>query len=564
MKKNKIKAAIIVDEGPIPFLIWDLIDKSLKQDKYEIVALLVQKKTNTSKNIFSKMIEYIDRRGIKKFIESSTFAVIKIFEKFLIKKYYNLDIIFETKDPNSISCKKISVYPKISKSGLVYRYKNSDIEKIKEMEIDVLIRGGSGILKGEILNVCTFGILSFHHAENNVNRGGPSGFWEVFYSLPSTEFVIQRLTEELDGGDIIFKGSIRTTFFYMLNWARICIKANYFLHLQLTQLETSHIYKKTYRKKPYGNPLYTVPSISKQLKYLFKTLLISLTKIGKRIFGFKNKWHVAYQFVDSWDNSVLRKCTKIKNPKNRFFADPFVKHYNNRNIIFVEDFDYQQNKAVISAIEINQDKSYTVLGPVLEEDFHLSYPYIFEANNELFMCPETHDSNDIRLYKCTDFPMKWEFDRILIKNVSGGDSNIFYHGNKWWLMTTLDSSDLAHRHNDYEHDSELHIFYTENLDSNNWISHPKNPVIFDSNQSRNAGKINSKDKELYRAFQGQGFDIYGAYFGVSKILELNTQNYKEEILFKVSPNFYHKIIGTHHYSFDNNLIAIDYCQIRRN
>ena len=180
------------------------------------------------------------------------------------------------------------------------------------------------------------------------------------------------------------------------------------------------------------------------------------------------------------------------------------------------------------------------------------------------MCPETHDSNDIRLYKCVEFPMKWEFDRILIKNVSGGDSNIFYHENKWWLMTTLDSSDLARRHNDYEHDSELHIFHSENLDSNNWISHPKNPVIFDSNQSRNAGKINSTDNELYRPFQGQGFDVYGAYFGVSKILELNTQNYKEEILFKVSPNFYHKIIGTHHYSFDNNLIAIDYCKIRRN
>ena len=36
----------------------------------------------------------------------------------------------------------------------------------------------------------------------------------------------------------------------------------------------------------------------------------------------------------------------------------------------------------------------------------------------------------------------------------------------------------------------------------------------------------------------------------SKILELNTENYKEEILFIIEPNFYNDIVGTHHYSFD--------------
>ena len=563
MKNNKIKAAIIVDDGPIPFLISDLIDKSLKQDKYEIVALLVQKKINTKKNIISKILNYISRRGLKKFIESSTFALIKILEKFIVKKYYNLDIIFETRNLDSFPCKKIDVHPKISKSGLIYKYESSDIEKIKEMDIDVLIRGGSGILKGEILNVCTFGVLSFHHAENDINRGGPPGFWEVFYRQKSTGFMIQRLSEELDGGEVIFKGSIKTTFLYMLNWARICLKANYFLHLKLTQLNQSSINERIYPKKPYANSLYTVPSLSKQLQYLFQTLSIIMIKIYRKIFGLKFRWHIAYQFVDSWDNSVLRKSLKIKNPKNRFFGDPYVKHYNNRNIIFVEDFNYKKNKAVISAIEINPDKSYTILGPVLDEDFHLSYPYIFEENNELFLCPETHGSNDIRLYKCTEFPMKWEFDRILIKNVSAADTNIFHHENKWWIMTNIDSSDLGVKLDYHEHDSELHIFYADSLDSNNWISHPKNPVIFDSNQARNAGNINSKDGELYRVFQEQSFDMYGKKFGITKILELNTKNYKEEILFKVPPNFYNNILGTHHYSFDNNLIALDYMTIKR-
>jgi len=562
MKNNKIKAAIMIDDGPVPFLISDLIDKSLKQDKYEIVALLVQKKINTKKNIISKIINYVSRRGIKKFIESSTFALIKILEKFIVKKYYNLGIIFETRNLDSFTCKKIDVHPKISKSGLIYRFENSDIKMIKDLGVDVLIRGGSGILKGEILDICTFGVLSFHHAENNINRGGPPGFWEVFYKQSSTGFMIQRLSEELDGGEVIFKGSIGTTFLYMLNWARICLKANYFLHLKLTQLNQSSINERIYPKKPYANPLYTVPSLSKQLKYLFQTLSIIISKVYRKFFLYKIEWHTAYQFVDSWDNSVLRKSIKIQNPKNRFFADPFVKYYNDRNIIFVEDFNYKKNKAVISAIEVNSDKSYQILGPVLEEDYHLSYPFIFEENNQIFMCPETHKSNDIRLYKCEEFPMKWKLHKILMKNVSAGDSNIFYHDNKWWLMTNIDSSDLAGKLNYPDHDSELHIFYADNLDSNNWISHPKNPVIFNSNQARNAGKINSKDGELYRVFQEQGFNVYGKKFCVSKILELNTENYKEEILFIIEPNFYNDIVGTHHYSFDKNLMALDYQKIR--
>ena len=554
MKKNKIKAAIIIDDGPIPFLIWDLIDKSLAGDKYEVVALLIQKSDNTKKNILSKCFDYITKKGFRKFLASSTFAIIKIVEKFFLKNFSSLGIIFDTKDIESYNCKTVNVYPKISKSGLIYRYSDKDIEKIKNLEIDVLIRGGNGILKGKILDSCSYGVLSFHHANNDINRGGPAGFWEVAYKYPSTGFIIQRLSEELDGGDVILKGEIKTSFYFTKNWARICIKSNHFLHLILSNINQKYTNDKFYPKKPYAYPLYITPSISNQLKYIYQTFIIIIRKLFKA----KTEWSIAYQFVNSWDSAVLRKSLKIKNPPNRFFADPFIKHYNNRNIIFVEDFDNKLNKAAISAIEINDDKSYTLLGEVIEESFHLSYPYIFELNNEIYMCPESQNTNEIRLYKCLDFPMKWKFEQTLIDNISAADTNIFYHNNLWWIMTNIDSSDLSSRFKDNEHDSELHIFYSKDLNSKNWTKHPNNPVIFDSNQSRNAGKINLKNGELYRVYQSQGFDLYGEKFGIAKILELSPDNYKEEILFEVPPLFYNNIIGTHHYSFDNKIITFDY------
>ena len=57
-----------------------------------------------------------------------------------------------------------------------YTYDDSDLEKIKSANLQLLVRGGRGILRGKILTCCPNGIISFHHADNDVNRGGPADF----------------------------------------------------------------------------------------------------------------------------------------------------------------------------------------------------------------------------------------------------------------------------------------------------------------------------------------------------------------------------------------------------
>jgi primosomal protein N' (replication factor Y) len=56
------------------------------------------------------------------------------------------------------------------------------------------------------------------------------------------------------------------------------------------------------------------------------------------------------------------------------------------------------------------------------------------------MCPETHEAQDIRLYKCVEFPLKWQYVKSLITNVSAVDTSIFFKNEKWWLMTNLSNS----------------------------------------------------------------------------------------------------------------------------
>ena len=58
------------------------------------------------------------------------------------------------------------------------------------------------------------------------------------------------------------------------------------------------------------------------------------------------------------------------------------------------------------------------------------------------MCPETNEKNEIRLYKCLDFPLNWQFYKTIMKNVSAADTQIFSYDNKWWLFTNIDESQI--------------------------------------------------------------------------------------------------------------------------
>ncbi len=549
---KKLKVGIIVDDIDQSYLIYDFYKKSLESDCYDIEYLIVQKSNNLEiKNFFNKLLNYVKKKGIKRFIDRLFFEIIDLVESSLIKKKDKFKKFFLKYPISKFDVKKINVIPETSSSNLYYHYKSKDIANIKNLNLDLLIRGGSGILKGEILSVCRLGIISFHHGDNDFYRGGPPGFWEVYNREPSTGFVIQRLNEVLDGGDVIFKGNIPTSFLYKINVCKLYLKSSVFLHKTLENLSKANSNLDFYKKKTYKSKIYKIPTTYVSILYLYKTLILGTKKILNKIFGRSLKWNVAYQFINEWKNPTLSKSTIIKNPKNSFLADPFVIKYNNKTVIFVEDYSFKNRKGKISAYEINSE-SYKKLGTVIEEEFHLSYPFLIEDKEELFMVPETHQTKDIRIYRCTKFPLKWKLHKILMSDIVAVDTNIFKFNNKYWLFTNLDTS------NSSDYSSELHIFYADNIESSEWKPHALNPVIFDSKKARNGGMIYSEKKHTYRVFQKQGFDNYGESIGISRIKTLTENEYEEEIYMNVMPDFFEKISGTHSFSYNSGVLVNDF------
>ncbi len=551
---RKLSVGYLVDEGYQESIVHDLIDKSKSAAHYSIDYLIVQTFAE-DKSLLKRVYRFLKQHGFLKAVALVWFKAIYAFETRMFVQDPKLKSAFALYHLDTFDVKKIHVRPLKSANGLVYRYREEDLETIEGLNVDVLLNGQSGIFRGRILNVCKFGIISFHHGNNDVNRGGPAGFWEVFNREQSTGFVIQRLLDELDGGDVLMRGAIATKATYAQNLAQIYKKPTIFMHRLLEDLGTTRCLPQALPKSPYAYELYRVPSLRAIASYQIKTCIIIIRKIFSVLRRKNYRWSVAYQFVEDWQSSVLWRSNRIPNPRYRFLADPFVLRRGDLDVCFVEDFDFRTDRGKISVFKISGDK-YEELGAAVDEPFHMSYPFIFAVDNELYMCPETVAIREIRLYKCVEFPLRWSFHKTLMKDVYAVDTDIFYFKDRWWLLTTIDSSEIG------EVCSELHVFHADAFDSDAWTPHPNNPVIFDSERARNGGFFREGDR-LFRVFQRQGFDVYGESMGIAEIQELGTETYREQVISIMEPRFTPKIIGTHTYSYDNGLLAIDFVKLER-
>lgn len=523
-----------------PILITGYRNKELKS----LIKKLIGKHNHNPFKILDSFLKYFLLRVIKKF---ETRSVLKRFPKYKVK----------ASKESLESYEKIKVSGLWSKSFLFLEFTNKDLTSISEYNLDCIIRCGSGILKGEILDITEFGVISFHHGDNRVNRGGPSGFWEVLEGKPSSGFIIQKLNQELDGGDVLYRGNLVTNHLWLKNKAILKEKSNVFMMQLLLDLAVKRELPYSEGLRLHGNRLYKFNSSYVLFKYLFTvTAPTIMCTLLKKVLSPKTKrWSVAYSYHNDFSASLWR-YKEITNPKGRFLADPFVFEYGGDNYIFVEDFLYKDNKGRISVIKINEDR-YEIIGVVLEEDFHLSFPCVFRDGNEIYMIPESSKNSDIRLYRCEKFPNKWVLDQVLMSNISAADTMMIKQEETWFMLTNKCSAGIG------DHQAEMHIFYSDELRSNSWqpIS-SGNPVIFDSQKGRNGGIIQYKEK-IYRVNQVHGQAHYGKSFNINEIIKITKDEYIEKRITNVEPNFKKSIVSTHHFSANESIAAVDFARYQR-
>jgi hypothetical protein len=170
---------------------------------------------------------------------------------------------------------------------------------------------------------------------------------------------------------------------------------------------------------------------------------------------------------------------------------------------------------------------------------------VFEDNDEFYMVLETKSIGKIMLYRNQIWPDKWELVKVLLDNIKAVDPLVFKHEGLWWIICTIDSAGTGLEQ------SELHVFYSEDLLHGEWLAHPSNPVLIDSYYGRNAGFF-EKDSKLFRCSQSYKNFRYGFQLNFHEILKLTPEVYQEELT-KIP-----SIENCHTYSTTKSFTVIDY------
>ena len=178
-----------------------------------------------------------------------------------------------------------------------------------------------------------------------------------------------------------------------------------------------------------------------------------------------------------------------------------------------------KNKGTIGILELKKNKLVNYK-TILDEKFHLSFPFVFSFNNKYYLIPDSSENKDLRLYECVKFPFKWKLKKIIFRNIRTTDTLVFKLKNHWIMMTNSNPSRLG------DLDSELFSFYSDNPINGTWKQidldfNDKKSFIF-----RNGGLILDNNKVL-RVSQDFNFNDYG-----NNILYQEVNFFKKKLFLK--------------------------------
>ena len=253
-------------------------------------------------------------------------------------------------------------------------------------------------------------------------------------------------------------------------------------------------------------------------------------------------WNIAVRKMEL--ETILQERTTpftiLQNTWRTWAADPFLFDYNENVYVFAELYDYITRRGSIGYTKHIKDNKWSKWKIAINEPFHMSYPYIFQYENEIYMLPETSASHELRLYRATQFPDKWECARIIAENVMWVDTTFFLDGNKMYAITTDVSDESNHKDYLLQFDNEFNIVDKKMIDEKH------------TELSRSGGKFFYSNHVWHRVSQDCTFH-YGAGLIFSKFNPSEVVDGMGQIIIHLFPkdielNENKKWIGLHTYN----------------
>jgi len=427
----------------------------------------------------------------------------------------------------------------------------SHFDEIVSFDLDVIISFGFRDLLGRALHMAKHGLWSVDHVGK-----GPPGFREVLEGQSTTASILRILGDNSLGEKIIYHSYAMTDLRSMkVNRNNLFWKSCRFVCRKLQELHDGgpQAIQGTSIKSEVSLPFsknQDVPGNGEMLSLLCSFGRRFLAAKTNRLFRW-DQWVLGCRIGADIDPSSpnLSGLKKIIPPRDRFWADPYPIKRDGKFYIFLEELIYRQGRGHLAVMEMSSDGSYQVPVKILEAPYHLSNPYVFEFQGSFYMVPETSQNKTLELYRCVEFPYRWQLDRVLMENTKAVDANLVEHEGRWWMFVNLADEDISDNYD------ELFLFYADSP-LGPWKQHPSNPVKSDVRSARPAGKLIHWNGDWYRPAQDCS-RRYGYSIAIQKVVRWDFGNYEEVEVSKILPEWSRNLVGTHTLNHSEGLTMVD-------
>lgn len=205
----------------------------------------------------------------------------------------------------------------------------------------------------------------------------------------------------------------------------------------------------------------------------------------------------------------------VRDAPAEFVADPFLLSRDGRLHLFFELYHRKRRRGEIARASSADGLRWDYEGSVLRAPHHLSYPFVFEADGEVYLMPESYQARDIALYRAAPFPSRWERAATLVSGRPYVDPTLLSHEGRHYLFAGESFR------------GDLHLFVAESL-RGPWRTHPASPVVrADARHARPAGRF-LRDAQGWIRLAQSTEPVYGAFISAFRITRLDADAYAEE------------------------------------
>lgn len=552
---TRLRVGLVIESLSQPRWIWNVVRDIQSSFTSEVVAVVlndvrrpnlptgIQKLWATRDQLFYLLYSKLDRSLFPTKLDPLEIADISP----LIKGSTRIDVVSETVDGADDFCDR-------------------DMDDILAQRLDVAIYFGTRGLRGRALGIAKHGLWTYRHGESLAASISPVSFWEVMECRSTTTSALCVLSGGSEPEKIIYRSSARNNpRSVRCSRANALWKASTFVTRKLRDLsedgpaalsanETHNTNRLGLSDR--GRPFPT----NVEMLRLFSRMVGRYIMMRLRHYFETEQWFLTYDMHTplAASGTLLRapaRPTAIIPPGDRFWADPFpIKKKTGGYYVFFEERPFVTKKGFLSVLEIDDIGRVSSPTKVLERDYHLSYPFIFEWNEDHYLIPESASNQTVELYRAVEFPYRWELDRVLLHNVNAVDATVHFLQGRWWMFVNIAVPGASSC-------DELHLYYAD-APIGPWLPHRRNPVKSDARGARPAGKIFTYANEHYRPSQNCS-TRYGGSIIINRIIRLDVDAYEETEISDILPDWQSNLVATHTINAVEGLTVMDAKRIRR-